>query len=89
MAVSINEFLADKRIHMVPEPPTRRNSVPVISFYSKAQKALERVPFWYLDKVQENITDELEGIRAEDFQHCCEHWKQRHRRCEAVQGNYF
>jgi len=47
MAVSINEFLAEKSIPVVLQPPIRRISVPVISFYSPAQKPLERAPFWY------------------------------------------
>ena len=46
-AVSINEFLAEKNIPVVPQPPIRWISVPVTSFYSPAQKSLERAPFWY------------------------------------------
>jgi len=37
-AVSINEFLAEKSIHMVPQPPVHQISVPVTSFYSPGSK---------------------------------------------------
>ena len=37
-AVSINEFFAEKSIPVVPQPPIRRISVPVTSFYSFGSK---------------------------------------------------
>ena len=37
-AFSINEFLAEKSIPVVPQPPIRRISVPVKSFYSPGSK---------------------------------------------------
>ena len=42
-----NEFLAEKSIPVVPQPPIRQISAPVTSFYSPGSKALERAPFWY------------------------------------------
>ena len=45
--------------------------------------------FGTLDNIQKSVTNELKGIPAEAFQHCYEKWKQRIRRCVAVQGNYF
>jgi len=38
MAVSINEFLAEKSIPVVPQPPILRISVPVALFYSLGSK---------------------------------------------------
>jgi hypothetical protein len=46
-AVSINEFLAEKSIPVIRQPHVRRISVHVNSFYSPAQKTLERAPFFY------------------------------------------
>jgi len=37
-AVSINEFLSEKSIPVVPQPPICRISVPVTSFYSSGSK---------------------------------------------------
>jgi len=71
-------------------PPIRRISVPVISFYSPRLKThLKGRHFGTLDNIQKGVTDELKGIPAEAFQHRCEQWKQRLRRCVAAQGNYF
>ena len=46
-AVSINEFLQKKAFLWFLSPPIHWISVPVTSFYTPAQKALEREPFWY------------------------------------------
>jgi len=39
-AVSINELLAEKSIPVVSQPPIRRISVPVTSFYSPGSKTI-------------------------------------------------
>ena len=71
-------------------PTIRRISVPVTSFYSPGSKNnLKGRHFGTLDNIHKRVTDELKGIPAEAFQHCCEQWKQRLRRCVAAQGNYF
>ena len=86
--VSINEFLAEKRIPMVLQPPIHRFSVPVISFYSPGSKNHLKVRhFGTLDNIQKSVTDELKGIPAEAFQLCYEQRKQRLRHCIAAQGN--
>jgi len=46
-AVSINEFLAEKNIPVVPQPPFSPSLSPCDLFYSPAQKPLERAPSWY------------------------------------------
>ena len=88
-AVSINEFLAEKGIPVVPQPPIRRISVPVVFLLPRLKNHLKGRLFGTLDNIQKSVTDELKGIRAEAFQHCCEQRKQRLGRCVAVQGNYF
>ena len=46
--VSINKFLAEKSIPVVPQPPLFARSQPLwLLFIPPAQKPLERVPFWY------------------------------------------
>jgi len=70
-------------------PPIRRISVPATSFYSRLKNHLKGRQFGTLDNIQKSVTDELKGIQAEAFQHCCEQWKQRLRRCVAAQENYF
>ena len=47
-AVSINEFLAEKNIPVVPQPPLFTGSQSLLLlFIPPAQKPLERAPFWY------------------------------------------
>ena len=89
-AVSINEFLAEKSIPVVPQPPIRQISVPVTPFLFPWLKNHFKVcHFGTLDNIQKSISDKLKGIPAEAFQHCYEQLKQRLRRCVAAQGNHF
>ena len=82
-AVSINEFL-------VPQPPYSLNLIPCDLFlFARLKNHLKGRHFGTLDNIQKSVTEELKGIPAETFQHCYEQWKQRLRRCVAVQGNYF
>ena len=88
-AVSINEFLAEKSIPVVPQPPY----LPDLSrcdffLFPLLKNHLKGGHFVTLDNIQKSVTDELEGIPAEAFQHCYEQWKQYHHRCVAAQGNY-
>lgn len=89
-AVSINEFLADKSIPVVPQPPYSPDLSPCDFFlFPRLKNHLKGRHFGTLDNIQKSVTDELKGIPAEAFQHCYEQWKQRLRRCVAAQGNYF
>ena len=89
-AVSINEFLAEKNIHVVPQPPYSPDVSPCDLFlFPRLKNHLKGRHFGTLDNIQKSVTDELKCIPAEAFQHCYEQWKQRLRRCVAVQGNYF
>ena len=88
-AVSINEFLADKRICVFPQPPYSPDVSPCDFFLlSRLKNHLKGRSFGTLDNIQKSVTDELKGIPAEAFRHCYEQWKQRLRRCVAAQGNY-
>ena len=88
-AVSINEFLAEKSILVVPQPPYSPNHSSFVLFIPRLKNHVKGRHFSTLDNIQKNITDELKGIPAEAFQHCYEQWKQRLRRCVAAQGDYF
>lgn len=89
-AVSINEFLTEKSIPVVPQPPYSPDLSPCDFFlFPRLKNHLKGRHFGTLDNIQKSVTDELKGIPAEAFQHCYEQWKQRLRRCVAAQGNYF
>jgi hypothetical protein len=55
-AISINEFLAEKSIPVVPQPPYSLDLSPCDYFGT-------------LDNIQKSVTDELKGIPEEAFQH--------------------
>jgi len=89
-AVSINEFLAEKSIPAILQPPYSPDLSPCDFFlFPRLKNHLKGRHFGTSDNIQKSVTEELEGIPAEAFQHCCEQWKQRLRRCVAAQGNYF
>ena len=89
-AVSINEFLVEENIPVLPQPPYSPDLSPCDFFlFPRLKNHLKGHHFGTLDNIQKSVTDELKGIPAEAFQHCYEHWKHRLRRCVAAQGNYF
>ena len=89
-AISINEFLAGKNIPVVLQPLYSPDLSPCDFFlFSLLKNHLKGRHFGTMDNIQKGVTDELKGILAEAFQHCCEQWKQRLRRCVAAQWNYF
>jgi len=89
-ADSINEFLAEKSIPVVPQPPYSPDLSPCDFFlFPRLKNHLKGRHFGTLDNIQKSVTDELKGIPAEVFQHCYEQLKQRLRRSVAAQGNYF
>jgi len=89
-AVSINEFLAEKSIPVVPQPSYSPDLSPYDFFlFPRLKNHLKGRHFITLGNIQKSITDELKAILAEAFQHCYEQWKQCLRCCVAAQGNYF
>jgi len=89
-AVSINEFLAEKNIHVIPQPPYSPDLSHCDFFlFLRLKNHLKGRHFGTLNNIQKIVTDELKGIQAEAFQHCYEQWKKCLRRCVAAQGNYF
>ena len=89
-AVFINEFLAEKSIPVIPQPPYSTDLSPCNFFlFPRLKNHFKVRHFDTLDNIQKSVTDELKGIPAEAFQHCYEQWKQCLRCCVAAQGNYF
>jgi histone-lysine N-methyltransferase SETMAR len=89
-AVSITEFLAEKSIPVVSQPPYSPELSPREFFlFLRLKTHLKGGHFVTLENIQKSVTDELKGIPAEVFQNCYEQWKQRLRRCVSAQGNYF
>jgi transposase len=71
-AVSINKFLAQKNIPLVPQPPYSPDLSPCDFFlFPRLKNRLRVRHFGTMDNIEKSVTDELKGIRAEAFQHCC------------------
>jgi len=89
-AVSINEFLVEKKHSCVSSAPYSPDLSPCDFFlFPRLKNHLKCLHFGTLDNIWKSVTDELKDIPAEAFQHCYEQRKQRLRRCVAAQGNYF
>jgi hypothetical protein len=89
-AISINEFLAEKSIPVVPQPPYSADLSPCDFFlFPRPKNHLKGRYFGTLYNIQKSGTDELKGLPEEAFQPCYQQWKQRLCRCVAAQMNYF
>ena len=85
-SISVNEFVANKGISVVPLPPYSPDLSPCDFFtFPKLKFDLKGRHFGTVDNIQKVVRTLLH----EDFQHCYREWEQRLRRCVASQGNYF
>jgi len=72
-AVSINKFLAEKSITVVPQPPYSPDLSPCDFFlFLRLKNHLKGPHFGILNNIQNSVTDELKVIPTEAFQHCYE-----------------
>ena len=84
-AVSINEFLAEKSIPVVPQPPYSPDLSPCDFFlFPRLKNHLKGRHFGTLDNTQKSVTNKLKGIPAEAFQNCYEQWQQCLHHCVAA-----
>jgi hypothetical protein len=71
IAVSINEFVAEKSIPVVPQPPYSPDlSTCDFFLFFRLKNHLKGRHLGTLDNIQNSVTDKLKGIPAEAFQHC-------------------
>jgi transposase len=88
-AISINKFLAEKNIPVVPQPLYSPDLSPCDFLFPQLKNHLKGHHFGILDNMQKSVTDELKGNLEESFQHCYQQWKQRLHHCVAAQGKYI
>jgi len=84
-AISVNEFLAEKGISVVLQPPYSPDLSPCDFFLFPKLK-------FHLKGCHLGTVDNIQKVRAlphEDFQHCYREWEQCLQQCVASQGNYF
>ena len=89
-AISVNEFLTNRCIPAVPQPPYSSDlSTCDFFLFPKLKFHLKSRHFGTVDNIQKALTNQLRAIPHEDFQHCHWQWQQRLRRCVAFQGNCY
>jgi hypothetical protein len=72
-AVSINEFLAEKKHFCGSSAPYSPNLSPCEFFlFPRFKNHLKGRYCGTLDNIQKSVTDELKGIPVQAFQHCYE-----------------
>ncbi|VVC25243.1 Hypothetical protein CINCED_3A021518 [Cinara cedri] len=81
-ALSVKQFLANKRIPALEYPPYSPDLTPC-NFYlfTKIKTALKRIHFRFVEKVKTKAADLLKGLASKELQHCFEQWKTRMKRC--------
>jgi hypothetical protein len=89
-AISVNEFLVEKGISVVLQPPYLPDLNPCDFFlFPKLKFHLKGHHFGNVDNIRKVMTDKLRALPCEDFQHCYREWEQRLWWCVASQGNNF
>ncbi|KAL4090659.1 hypothetical protein QTP88_025453 [Uroleucon formosanum] len=81
-ALSIREFLADKKIPVVPHPPYSPDLAPCDFFlFPKLKFALKGQRFQDVEEIKANTAAELKVLTSEQFQRTFEKWQDRWNHC--------
>ncbi|KAL4098969.1 hypothetical protein QTP88_023475 [Uroleucon formosanum] len=89
-ALSIREFLADKKIPVVPHPPYSPDLAPCDFFlFPKLKFALKGQRFQDVEEIKANTAAELKVLTSEQFQRTFEKWQDRWNHCILSGGEYF
>ena len=89
-ALAIREFLAKKKIPVLPQPPYSPDLAPCDFYlFPKFKLKLKGHRFGTIEQIQKTVTDNLNTLTENDFQYCYEQWKKRWNRCVSSQGSYF
>jgi transposase len=80
MAISVIEFLSQKGIPVVPQPPYSPDLSPCDFFlFPKLKFHLKGCHFGTVENIEKAVTDQLKAIPVSDYQRY-EEWEQRLRR---------
>ena len=89
-ALSIRQFLAEKNIAVLEEPPYSPDLAPCDCFlFPKLKGIIKGTCFEDVEAVKRAVTMELTGIPEESSQQCIEAWQRRMEKCIRHEGNYF
>jgi histone-lysine N-methyltransferase SETMAR len=89
-ALSVKQFLADKRIPVLEHPPYSPDLAPCDFYlFPKVKSALKGTHFQSVEEVKAKTAELLNRVTADDLQHCFEQWKARMQRCIDRGGEYI
>jgi transposase len=88
--LSVREFLANKQITVLEQPPYLPDlAPPMIFLLLKIKEILKGRNFGDIHDIRSNVTAALKAIPQNQFQYCFEVWTRRRHRSIAFQGEYF
>ena len=88
-APSIREFLAQKNIAVLEQPPYSPDPAPCDFFlFPKLKGVIKGICFEDVHDIKKAMTTELR-IPEETFQECIQAWQRRMGKCIRLQGDYF
>lgn len=89
-ALSVKQFLADKRIPVLEHPPYSPDLAPCDFYlFPKVKSALKGRHFRSVEEVKAETAKLLKALTPEDLQHCFEQWQARMQRCIHRGGEYI
>lgn len=89
-ALSIRQFLAERNVTVLDQPPYSPDLAPCDFFlFPKLKEVIKGVRFPDVDDIRRAVTTELRRIPEESFQGCMLAWQQRMQKCMRLQGDYF
>ena len=89
-ALSIRQFLAERNVTVLAQPPYSPDLAPCDFFlFPKLKEVIKGVRFPDVDDIRRAVTTELQQIPEESFQGCMLAWQQRMQKCMRLQGDYF
>ena len=89
-ALSIREFLAEKNVTVMEQPPYSPDLAPCDFFlFPKLKRIIKGTRFPDVEAIKTDVTAELRVIPGDDFWKCVEAWQGRLEKCVRQEGDYF
>ena len=89
-ALSIRQFLAERNIPTLEQPPYSPDLAPCDFFlFPKLKGVIKGTRFPDVEAIKRAMTTELQRILEETFRGCIEAWKKTMDKCVRLEGNYF
>ena len=86
----VQEFLAEKSIPFITQPPYSPDLVPSdFWLFSILKMGFKGTGFATMEGIKSNATAELQKIPKEAFRRCFQQWQDRWSKCVCAQGSYF